>query len=267
VELDRPETEIPLLRIEEISMQFGNLIALNRVSFDLQKGKVKALIGPNGAGKTTLFNVVTGFLEPTAGSIHFGQTDISLFRPHEICRLGLARTFQITRLFRGMTALENIMVGCQSWTHSEIFSCGFKTRFCRGEARRIEARSLEILHLLGLSERGKTLAENLPIGEQKLVEIGRALATSPSVLLLDEPAGGLNDPETERLAQTILHLRDTMGMTILLVEHDMNLVLDVADEIVVLNYGRKIAEGPPQEVQKMEDVVIAYLGKGSTFSC
>lgn len=264
---DRIETGTPLLRIEEISVEFGSLVALNRVSFDLLKGQVKALIGPNGAGKTTLFNVISGFVGPTTGSIHFAQADICRFKPHEICGLGLARTFQITRLFRGMTVLENVMVGCQPWTRSEIFSCGFRTPFCRAEARRIQERSLEILHLLGLSERGDTLAENLPIGEQKLVEIGRALATSASLLLLDEPAGGLNDLETERLARTILHLRNAMGMTILLVEHDMSLVLDVADEIVVLNYGRKIAEGPPQEIQRTEEVVVAYLGRGGTFSC
>ncbi|MEW6669759.1 MAG: ABC transporter ATP-binding protein [Thermodesulfobacteriota bacterium] len=265
--LDRTEPGTALLRIEEISVRFGNLAALNRVGFDVISGQVKALIGPNGAGKTTLFNVISGFLKPATGSIHLGNTDITRLKPHEVCRLGVARTFQITRLFKGMTVLENIMVGCQPWTRSGIFSCGFRTSFCRDEARRIEVRSREILHFLGLSERGHTPAENLPIGEQKLVEIGRALATSASLLLLDEPAGGLNDAETERLARTIRHLQSAMGITILLVEHDMSLVLDVADEIVVLNYGRKIAEGPPPEVQTMEEVVTAYLGKGAALSC
>ncbi|MBW1801522.1 MAG: ABC transporter ATP-binding protein [Deltaproteobacteria bacterium] len=251
-----------MLRIEETTMKFGQLVALNGVGFEVNERQIKALIGPNGAGKTTLFNIISGFLRPTFGDIFFNNEKITNRKPHQICRLGLARTYQITRLFREMTVLENIKAGCQPWTKSEIFSCGFKTRFCRREAKEIEHRSWDIIHRLGLEASLDTLAENLPIGEQKLLEIGRALATSPSLLLLDEPAGGLNEQETEKLAKTIFALRDDLNMTILLVEHDMNRVMEVADEIVVLNYGRQIAEGPPEDIRKMEEVIVAYLGKG-----
>ena len=253
-----------MLRIEDTSMKFGHLVALNGVGFAVNKGQIKALIGPNGAGKTTLFNIISGFLRSTVGDIFLNNEKITNRKPHQICLLGLARTFQIMRLFKEMTVLENIQAGCQPWTKSEIFSCGLKTLSCRREAKEIERRSWEILHLLGLEASLDTLAENLPIGEQKLLEIGRALATSPTLLLLDEPAGGLNEQETEKLAKTIFSLRDDLGITILLVEHDMNLVMEVADEIVVLNYGRQIAEGTPDDIRKMEEVIVAYLGKGAS---
>ncbi len=251
-----------MLNIKGISKEFDGLLALNQVTFNVQKGQIKALIGPNGAGKTTLFNLINGFLRPTAGEIYFKGINISKLKTHDICRLGLGRTFQIPRLFGQMTVLENVKTGCHAWTKSEIISCGLKTRFCRREAKEIERRSWEILRILGLEEKWSTLSVNLPIGEQKILEIGRALATSPSFILLDEPAGGLNDLETERLSRTILVLRNELDTTILLVEHDMNLVMEVADEIVVLNHGNKIAEGNPKEIQNNDEVITAYLGKG-----
>lgn len=254
-----------MLDINNVSKEFKGLLALNHVSFSVRQGEIKALIGPNGAGKTTLFNVISGFLPPTLGEIYFKGIKINGLKMYDICRLGLGRTFQVPRLFGQMTTLANVKAGCHPWTKSEIFSCGLKTPFCLGEAKRIEDHSLEIIHILGLEGRKNTLAENLPIGEQKMLEIGRALATSPSLLLLDEPVGGLNDLETERLAQKILTLRNDLGITIFLVEHDMNLVMEIADEIVVLNHGDKIAEGSSREIQNNEEVIMAYLGKG--FSC
>jgi len=254
-----------VLDINNVSKEFKGLLALNHVSFNVRQGQIKALIGPNGAGKTTLFNVISGLLTSTLGEIYFKDIKITGLKKHEICRLGLGRTFQIPRLFGQITTLENVKVGCHPRTKSEIFSCGLKTPFCRREAKEIENRSLEILHILGLEGRRNTLAENLPVGEQKMLEIGRALATSPSLMLLDEPVAGLNDPETERLAQMILTLRNDLNITILLVEHDMNLVMEVADEIVVLNHGEKIAEGNPREIQNSEEVIMAYLGKGFSY--
>jgi len=251
-----------LLIVEGVSKEFDGLLALNHVTFCVQKGQVKALIGPNGSGKTTLFNVISGFFRPNGGKIFFKDIKISRLKPYNICRLGLGRTFQIPRLFGQMTTLENVKVGCHSWTQSEIFSCGLRTPFYRREAKEIQRRSWEILRILGLEEKWDTLAENLPIGEQKILEIGRALAISPSLILLDEPAGGLNNLETGKLAQTILALRNDLNITILLVEHDMNLVMEIADEIVVLNHGDKIAEGNPREIQDNEEVIMAYLGRG-----
>ena len=252
-----------MLDVRQVAMEFEGLVALSGVSLTVREKEIKALIGPNGAGKTTLFNVVGGLFPCTRGEIFFKDRDITRMRSHQICRLGMARTFQIPRLFKQMTVLENVKTGCFPWTRSDIISCALKTPFCRREAQEIACFSEEILEVLGLKKEADTLAEKLPIGAQKLLEIGRALATKPAFVLLDEPAGGLNDRETEQLAETILRLRDSFGITILLVEHDMNLVMDVADTIVVLNHGEKIAEGTPGDIQNNEDVIAAYLGSAT----
>ena len=250
-----------MLDVDHVSKEFEGLVALADVSFSAHEKQIKALIGPNGAGKTTLFNVVSGLFHCNSGRISFKGVDITKMKSHKICRLGVARTFQIPRLFWQMTVLENVKTGCFPWTVSDVVACGLKTSSCRREAREIEAHSMEILGFLGLENQRAVPAAKLPIGEQKLLEIGRALATKPSFVMLDEPAGGLNDRETERLAENILMLKNSLGITVLLVEHDMNLVMDIADSIVVLNYGRKLAEGTPREIQNNEHVIEAYLGK------
>jgi branched-chain amino acid transport system ATP-binding protein len=250
-----------MLDVRQVSKEFEGLVALSGVSFTVREKEIKALIGPNGAGKTTLFNVVCGSFPCTHGEIFFRDRNITRLKSHQICRLGMGRTFQIPRLFKQMTVLENVKTGCFPWTRSDIIACALKTPACRNEAHKIQLFSEEILKAVGLRNEADTLAEKLPIGAQKLLEIGRALATKPVFLLLDEPAGGLNDRETEQLADTILMLRNSLGITILLVEHDMNLVMDIADTIVVLNHGEKIAEGTPEEIQRNEDVIAAYLGR------
>jgi branched-chain amino acid transport system ATP-binding protein len=247
------------LEIRELSRSFGGLKAVNDVSFMVRTGSIKSVIGPNGAGKTTLFNLISGMLPCDSGIILQNGRDITGFQPHRIAKLGISRTFQTTKLFSRMSVLENVMVGRHPRTRAGFLSGVLNLPWTWKEEREIRERSLELLGTLGLNDAAGEPASNLPFGKQRLLEIARALATEPSLLLLDEPAAGLNIYETREMADIVLKIRE-WGITVLLVEHDMSLVMDISDEIVVLNYGRKVAEGEPAQIQRDPEVIRIYLG-------
>jgi branched-chain amino acid transport system ATP-binding protein len=250
---------MPILELQDISLAFGGLQALDKVSFAVGAGTVQAVIGPNGAGKTTLFNLITGFLSPQAGKVVFQDQEIQGRPPHQVAQMGIARTFQLVQLFDHMTVLENVMVGRHRLSRAGLLAGALRLPWTRGEEKSIKERALEELAFVGLGDRAQQPAATLPLGLKRLLEIARALAAEPTLLLLDEPASGLDAVETERLQEMILALRDR-GLTILLVEHDMGLTMEVADQIAVLNYGQLIATGTPREVQRNEEVIAAYLG-------
>jgi branched-chain amino acid transport system ATP-binding protein len=249
-----------LLQTEELKKAFGGLMALMNLTFTVEKGQIKAIIGPNGAGKTTLFNVITGMLPPTEGRVKFKGKGIGGLKAHEIAAMGISRTFQTVEIFKNMSVVENVMVGRHSRTRSGILKVGLRLWGVRSEEREILKEATEWLDFVGLDMKANESADSLPLGEQKLLEMARALATEPKLLLLDEPASGLNEVETEKVAQLIYQIRDR-GTTVLLVEHDMDLVMKVSEEILVLNYGEKIAEGSPGEVKNDQRVIDAYLGE------
>lgn len=252
--------DVSQLQVSGVTKRFGGLTAVDDVSFEVYEGTIKALIGPNGAGKTTLFNSLTGFEPPDSGSVRFEGTEIVGKQPRDVVRLGLARTFQNTQLFDAMSARENVMVGVQAHQKTGFFSAAFGLPSAWAEERFAAEEAGRILRLVGIATWADMLAADLPAGVRRLVEIARALATSPRLLLLDEPAAGLNPNETAELVATLSRMRD-QGTTVLIVEHDMGLVMEVSDEIVVLDRGRKIAEGPPRLIQKDPAVVAAYLGE------
>jgi branched-chain amino acid transport system ATP-binding protein len=249
----------PLLATRNLHRYFGGLCAVKDVSFDVRRGAIKAVIGPNGAGKTTLFNLIAGTISPNEGQVFFAGRLITAWKPHVIAGLGIARTFQTTRLFPHMTVLENVMVGRHPRTR-----CGFLAgmldlpRTWR-EERESKSKAQAIIEDLGLTDCATEMASNLSFGRQRLVEFARALATQPALLLLDEPAAGLNIYETQELAKLILRIR-ARGVTCLVVEHDMSLVMNISDEVVVLDQGQKIAEGPPRVIQRNPEVIRVYLG-------
>jgi branched-chain amino acid transport system ATP-binding protein len=244
---------------------FGGVEALKGLSFAVDTGIIKAIIGPNGAGKTTLFNVITGVFPPSDGTVALNGKSIEGWKSSEVARLGVSRTFQNVEIFERMTVLENVMVGRHIQSRAGILSTGLRLMSMRREERRIRDMARYYLQYVGLGHRAEELAGNLPLGEQKLLEIARALATDPKVILLDEPAGGLNTRETEGLAVLIHRILED-GITVVLVEHDMNLVMDISDEILVLNYGEKIAEGKPKQIKNDPVVIEAYLGEEIDYS-
>ncbi len=249
-----------LLSVEGLSKRFGGLQAVDNVSFSVPQGVIKALIGPNGAGKTTLFNLISGVLLSDSGAVTFDGGPVQGLRPHQIAALGVSRTFQHIRLFPKMTVLENIMVGRHVHSRAGFISGMLRLPFTRREEADIREKAGEIMDFLGISDQAGADATSLAYGQQRIVELGRALACGPKLLLLDEPAAGLNMRETAEMAALISRVRDR-GITVLLVEHDMSLVMNISDEIVVLSYGRKIADDIPLAIQKNSEVIKVYLGE------
>lgn len=248
-----------MLELQGITQIFGGVTALKDVSFSISGGDITGVIGPNGAGKTTLFNIVTGIYRQTSGQVIFEGRDISGLPAERLARLGMVRTFQNIELFGKMTVLENVMVGLHSRSSSGLFACSFKMPWTIREERRIREQAHEWLQFVGIDDLAEIEAGNLPFGRGRLLEIARAMACKPRMILMDEPAAGLNSQETLGLADLIRRIRDK-GITVVLVEHDMELVMDICDRIVVLNLGQKLTEGPPREIQDNPDVIAAYLG-------
>jgi branched-chain amino acid transport system ATP-binding protein len=249
-----------ILEVAHLHKKFGGLHAVNDVSFGVAAGAIKAVIGPNGAGKTTLFNLITGALPPTAGRVRFNGQPIQDRKPHQIAARGIARTFQNIKLFHDMTALENVMVGRHLRSRVGFMASMLKLPWTRREEKQIRAKSMELLELLEIADYANVEATSLAFGQQRAVEFARALALEPALLLLDEPAAGLNIHETAEVGRLISRIRD-LGITVLLVEHDMSLVMEISDEIVGLSFGQKIAEDGPTAIQNNAEVIKVYLGE------
>ena len=273
-----------VLRLRDITMQFGGVVAINNLSLEVNQGEIVALIGPNGAGKTTAFNCITGVYEPTNGEVYFHGKPIAVnhpqgkmakqyagingdayrgkkpvvYSPDKITKMGIARTFQNIRLFKSQTAFENVLIGTHLRRTSNLFTAAF--RLNAKEEKAMREKAAELLEIVGLSGEADELAVSLPYGKQRRLEIARALATEPSLLLLDEPAAGMNPQETDELGEVIVDIKNRFNLTVFMIEHHMNLVMDISDRIYVLDFGKQIAEGTPEEIQKNPDVIAAYLG-------
>jgi branched-chain amino acid transport system ATP-binding protein len=256
----------PLLHTEQLRKEFGGLVAVDNVTFDVPRTSIVSLIGPNGAGKTTFFNMLTGVYKPTAGLVFFDGDDMTGRPPHAFTQRGIGRTFQNIRLFQNMTALENVLVGMHVRLKGNLFEAILRTPRVKREEREARVRARELLDFSGLRRKDDELGKNLSYGDQRRLEVARALATQPKLLLLDEPTAGMNPQETADFTAFVARLREEQGLTVLLIEHDMRVVMGVSDRVTVLDYGEKIAEGTPQEIQKNERVIEAYLGTAAVTS-
>ena len=252
---------VAILELKDVTKKFGGLTAVDSVNLKVEENQICALVGPNGAGKTTVFNMITGAYQVTSGDVLFCGESICGKKPHDIVKKGIARTFQNIRLFKSATVLENVMTGFHCKTKTGMFNVVFQPGKCRKEEAETRQKALEILKFLGLDGVKDNEAGSIPYGHQRLLEIGRALATSPKLLLLDEPAAGMNSQEKKELVETIRKIRDTYNLAVLLVEHDMELVMGISENITVINFGRRIADGTAEEIQNNNDVIEAYLGR------